>query len=167
MCMANLNAQVIWSENFNSYANCITTGANNNTVNPASDWTSSYSDCDDGAITCTASQSFWGIFSGEFRVNDIEGGPCSGGSSCSPGGTTQNFLTTEQISLASVSGASLSVEVRQTGTFESGALIHCDNSADVVHITYSVNGGPFVQFANNGFLTGTFGSVTASQSCVT
>ncbi|HYG50607.1 MAG TPA: hypothetical protein VD905_06870 [Flavobacteriales bacterium] len=158
-----VSAQIIWNEDFVGYANCSTTGANNNTANPANDWTSSYTDCDDGATTCTSSQSFWGTQSStnNFRVNDIEGGAC-----CGTGGTAQNYLTTETINISAYASVLLNVTITKSGTFEAGTLGTCDNSGDIVQITYSLNGGAFIQFGTNGFLTGNFTSPSTASSCV-
>ncbi len=48
-------AQVIWSEDFNSYSDGTTVGDNNNTANPANDWTLSCSGCG-GTFS---KQTFW------------------------------------------------------------------------------------------------------------
>ena len=161
---SRIQAQVtIWSENFTGYPNCTSTGGNNNTANPAADWTTTYTDCDD-AVTCTVNQSFWGTFNGEFRVNDIEGGPCT----CGTGGTTENYITTESIDISTFYNVSISMSVRYTGVLEAGPLNTCDNSSDIVRVTYSIDGGPFTQVANNGFLTGSFGPNPSipSQTCL-
>lgn len=159
-----LQAQtVIWSEDFNGYANCTTTGANNNTANPANDWTSTFTDCDD-AVSCDPGQSFWGVFNGEFRVNDIEGGPCT----CGAGGTTENYITTEAIDISAFNNVSINVTARFNGAMETGPLGACDNSGDNIQVTYSLDGGPFTELANNGLLSGSFAPnpAIANEACI-
>ncbi len=153
--------QIVWSENFSGYAACTTIGANNNITNPAADWTTVFTDCDDG-VTCTIGQSFFGTNGGEFVINDIEGGPC-----CAPGGTCDNTITTETIDISTYGGVAVSVSIRHDGGQEAGALGGCDNSEDIAFISYSLDGGPFTQFSTNGFLNGNWPTPTSgSQTCV-
>lgn len=158
----SVHTQIVWSENFSGYASCTRTGANNNTANPAADWTTIFLDCDD-ASSCTIGQSFFGTNAGEFVINDIEGGPCS----CGTGGTCDNTLTTETIDISAYGGVTISLGIRHDGGQEAGAFGGCDNSEDITLVDYSLDGGPFTPLSTNGALNGNWPTPTSgSQTCV-
>lgn len=135
----------IWSEDFNTtrYPSRAVTGANSNTTNPASDWTTTATDCDDGTPFGTVNQSYWGTLSGSFQVNDVEGGPCS----CSTGGTTLNEWVTEVIDISGYANVSACVSFTNTGTLElNSSTASCNNADDIIQGQYRLNGGPWVSW---------------------
>jgi len=128
----------IYNENFSSYGNC--------TTQNAPTWTTTSADADDGSPGCNAGQSYWGVFNGEFRCNDIEG----------PGSNNLNTFTTQAFNIQCYSNVTVSFTARHTGTMEcgGGAASH-----DEIVGYYSINGGAWVQFANicgSNSLPGTF-----------
>lgn len=143
----------IWNEDFTGYANLVVVGQDNN-LPAGNDWTTTATDCDGGGSIVGSNwigADWWGTtVGGQFRINDIEGGPCT----CGTGGTTNNFFTTETIDISAYFNVSFTVDVSSSGSMETGPLGSCDNSGDIVRISYSLNGGPFVQATSNGFLTG-------------
>jgi hypothetical protein len=119
----------IWEENFDSYSN----GTMNTTK-----WTTNYNDCDDADIN--VGNNYWGVFNGEFRVNDIEGITCCGGSG---GGLNDSYLITEKINVSGYSELSISMTARVTGDVE------CDgncNSQDLLTAQYEIDGGGWNTF---------------------
>jgi hypothetical protein len=140
ICLCN-----IWKEDFNTtrYPGRSTTGANSNTVNGANDWTTGPTDCDDATPYGTSLQSWWGTELGEFRCNDVEGGPCT----CSTGGTTLNEFLSESIDISTYIQVSICTMFRtfygnSTGMEPGGTS--CNNADDVIQGQYSINGGAFV-----------------------
>lgn len=131
----NLPAQVIWFEDFN-YSNGTTTGANNNTANPANDWTSACSTCLSG--------DHW-----EVRTFRMEGNDTNGPA----------WLETEEIDISAFPGGiQFSVDILGQGDFEGcpgGSSSGC-NSIDWVRVRYSLDGGGYVDctHANGGPCTG-------------
>ena len=117
----------VYSENFSGYTNCTQSNA------PA--WTTTFADSDDPTPGCTSGQSFWGVFNGEFRCNDIEG----------PGQNNLNTFTTDTFSITCLQNVTISFDARHTGTLECGGGA---NSHDEIVAYYSLNGGAWVQFAN-------------------
>ena len=84
---------IIWAEDF-TYADGTTTGANNNTANPAADWTSG------GCGTCSGSTAdWWEIRSGVMEARDVNGDFV--------------FLQTESIDISTLSGVGFSVSVTE------------------------------------------------------
>lgn len=135
----------IWSEDFNAtrYPARVTTGANSNGDNPANDWTTSATDCDDATPFGTNAQSYWGTYNGEFHENDIEGGPCS----CTTGGTTNNEWLTEVIDISGYSDISICVDFRHTGTMEPNTSTNlCNNADDIIQGQYRIDGGQWLQW---------------------
>ena len=129
-----LQGQTIWSEDF-TYANGTVTGANNNTANPAADWTSS-------CATCLTSDWF------EVQNNMMEGRDTNGPAE----------LTTEVIDISSYpNGVEFSVDLSQSGSMEGCSGVSCGfNCLDWIKIEYSVDGGAFVEatHANGGSCPG-------------
>ena len=148
------SAQMIWQETFSGYAN--------GTQNSAR-WTTSFGDCDiDDSAPFTSEGAFWGVQSGRFRVNDIEGTTCIG-----PRGDNQNFFTTEVIDLSGEACVDLSVEVSSNGPLECNFfpnpwpdVIPGINGHDQLVIQYQVDGGPWTIFPVDGYFCGS-GSGTA------
>ncbi|MGB0166869.1 MAG: hypothetical protein ACPF8V_08460, partial [Luteibaculum sp.] len=144
-------AQVIWEEDFSGYPVSKTTeGKNDNTTNPAADWTSNARDCDGGGSIQNkvwVGSDHWGTRNnGTFLVNDIEGLTC-----CGNGGFSDNEIISE---LIDVSGAPLhrfSLEYRSVGSdgFEPCTGV-CDNFEDPVTTQISINGGSFVNICSEG-----------------
>ena len=143
----------IWSENFNSYPD--------GTFNAPPKWTSNATDCDDPSIN-TPGESMWGVYAGQFTVNDIEGFPCC---PAFGGGGNDNSWLSETIDLSGYCDISVSMEVFAIGNFECDSpgvpVFGCsgntppDNSHDQVLAEYSLDAGPFTQF---GYVCGTNGT---------
>ena len=129
LSFGTVSAQVIWSENF-TYANGTTTGANNNTANPAADWTST-------CPTCLSGDHFH-VQTGRMEGQDTNG-PAT--------------LTSEVIDISSaLGGVEFSVDLSESGTME-GCTGGCGcNCIDWIRIEISVNGGGFTDLshANGG-----------------
>ncbi len=144
----------IWSENFEGFP--IATDQN------PPKWTTIATDCDDGGnLNIGSGSSQWGVYAGQFTVNDIEGFPC-----CSPGGGNDNSWLSEVIDLNGFCDISISLDV----TFDAPNGMECndpgspifgcssatppDNSHDQVVVEYNLDGGGFVQF---GYVCGSNG----------
>lgn len=128
----------VWFEDFSTYPNCT---AQNSPV-----WVTAAVDTDDGVPGCTPGQSYWGIFNGEFRCNDIEG----------PNQNCGNTFTTQTFNIQCLSNVTISFNARHTGTMECGGGV---NSHDEIRAFYSINGGPWTQFVyvcGSGGLPNTF-----------
>ena len=149
----------IWSENFDIYPD--------GTINAAPKWTSNPTDCDDGGnVNLGPGASQWGVWAGQFTVNDIEGAPC-----CPTfgGGGNDNSWLSEVINIANACNVSISMDVTHVGTLECDSpgapIFGCsgntppDNSHDQVVAQYSINGGAFIQF---GYVCGSNGTGTLS-----
>ncbi|MEZ4933889.1 MAG: hypothetical protein R2788_17420 [Saprospiraceae bacterium] len=144
----------IWEENFNSYGN--------GTFNAPPKWTSNATDCDDLSIN-EPGESMWGVYSGQFTINDIEGLPCCNGGI--EGGGNDNSWTSEIINLTGYCDISISLEVFGIGNFEcndpSFPIFGCsgftppDNSHDQVVLQYNLDGGGWTQFGYVCGLNGT------------
>ena len=143
-CMLALPASSqIWEENFDSYAP--------GTFN-ATKWTSYATDCDDLSIN-EPGESMWGVYNGEFTINDIEGDPCC---VAFGGGGNDNAWQSEVISLVGFCDITISMDVAADGPFECndpGAPIYgCqgntppDNSHDQVEALYNLDGTGWIQF---------------------
>ncbi|MEO1258827.1 MAG: gliding motility-associated C-terminal domain-containing protein [Bacteroidota bacterium] len=134
----------IWEENFDSYAN--------GTFNAPPKWTSYATDCDDPSIN-TPGESQWGVYDGQFTVNDIEGAPCCSGGI--EGGGNDNGWLSEVIDLTGFCDVSISLDVSAIGDFECNdpgmPIFGCqgmtppDNSHDQVLVEYSLDGGGWTQ----------------------
>ncbi|MBK8563196.1 MAG: hypothetical protein IPN76_07555 [Saprospiraceae bacterium] len=151
----------IWSENFNSYAN--------GTMNGPPKWSSYATDCDDsGQLNQGPGQSQWGVWSGQFAINDAEGSPCC---PAFGGGGNDNGWLSQVIDIDDFCNVSVSLQVTAQGVFEcdsgGSAIFGCsgntppDNSHDQVLIEYSLNGGGWTQF---GYVCGDAGLGTISVS---
>jgi gliding motility-associated-like protein len=155
----------IWAEDFNSYPD--------GTTNFPPKWTSNATDCDDGGnINLGPGASQWGVWGGQFTINDIEGAPC-----CSPlGGGNDNSWLSETIDLTGFCDISISLDVSATGVLECespGVPIYgCtgntppDNNHDQIVAEYNLDGAGFVQFGyvcgNNGVGTFSAGGLNGS-----
>ena len=133
----------IWSENFDSYANGVTTGANNNTSNPSVDWTSS------GCTTCPSNtDDWWEIRSGRMEARDVNNEYCS--------------LISEVIDISSYANISFSVDISEAGDHE-GFYLGADNCTDAanqdyVDIEYRIDGGAWLLINNFLGWCGLYGS---------
>ena len=143
---SNIASAQIWSENFNSYPNATTQGPPK--------WTTIATDCDDGGnLNLGPGASQWGVWAGQFAINDIEGAPCC---PAFGGGGNDNSWLSEVINSANFCNVAISMDVAGTGVFEcdsGGAPIFgCqgttppDNSHDQIVAEYSLNSGPWTQF---------------------
>jgi hypothetical protein len=99
---------IIWSEDFSSYAN----GTNNLLGNDptVTKWTTEAYDADDGIILNNTTN-YWGVYNGEFRVNDIEGRfVCT--SNGVRGGENDNYWYSEAIDVSNYNQFSISMKGR-------------------------------------------------------
>ncbi|RMG81650.1 MAG: hypothetical protein D6714_12640, partial [Bacteroidetes bacterium] len=148
----------IWTEDFNSYPN--------GTTNAPPKWTTTATDCDDPSINTGPNSSQWGVYGGQFTINDIEGAPCCAGG----GGGGQNEWISEVIDISNSCNVSISIDVTSMGSLECDSpgapVLGCqnntppDNSHDQVLLEYSLNGGGFTQF---GYVCGDFGTGTITS----
>ncbi len=133
---------VIWSEDFSSYPD------GTNYLNQTSEkWWTDANDTDDGGINNDGTN-YWGVYDGEFKVNDIEGTPCGTGT----GGDNENFWYSEEIDVSSYSNFTISMQGRAEGDMEASG--GC-SSADMLEGCYQIDGGAWVPFfsmagANSG-----------------
>lgn len=145
-----LEAQtVIWSENFDSQPE----GTNNLNQTNAKWWTNAH-DADDGETINNDNTNYWGVYNGEFKVNDIEG-TWACGSGSSRGGDNDNFWYSEAINVSAYPSFTISMKGRAEGDMECGG--NC-NAADLLEGSYQLDGGPWVNFfamcgATNGTIT--------------
>ncbi len=139
-----LNAQTnIYLEDFSGYPNP--------TLQNLPDWSTQATDMDDPGLN---QGNYWGTFNGEFRCNDVEG----------PGNNNLNYLTTRYFSISGAGKVSLSVDFRHSGSMECGCGPNCE---DLMTFAYSLDGAPFVTFAQNGVVCGSNGSPgQARQNCL-
>ena len=142
-------SQIIWQETFATYPN----GTQGSAM-----WTTNHNDCDDAMDNM--GNNYWGVFNGEFRVNDIEGFNCMGSGS-NFWGDNQSSLTTEVIDISAHACVDLSLDIRSTGGFQCtspGTPINTtpavNNGHDQAVIEYRINGGGWTQFATNGYICG-------------
>lgn len=137
----------IWSEDFNAYPA--------GTMNAPPKWTTTALDCDDGgALNLGPGASQWGVYAGQFTVNDIEGAPCC---PAFGGGGGQNDWTTEVIDISNHCDVVVSIDITGMGSMECDSpgvpIFGCqnttppDNSHDQVVAEYNLNGTVFTQFA--------------------
>ena len=123
----------VWSEDFDSYADGITTGLNNNTVNPAVDWTSG------GCASCGGSpDDYWEIRNGAMEARDVN--------------DDHVFLQTESIDISGLFGVSFNVDVLESGDLE-GLYLGTDDCADASNqdyadVEYRIDGGPWILVQN-------------------
>jgi len=141
--LGGLNAQNIYLENFSGYLNP--------TLQNLPDWFTQATDTDDPNLN---QGNYWGTFNGEFRCNDVEG----------PGNNNLNYITTRYFSITGAGKVSLSVDFRHTGSMECGCGPNCE---DLMTFAYSLDGAPYVAFAQNGVICGSIGSPgQAQQNCL-
>lgn len=151
----------IWSEDFNSYSD--------GTINAPPKWTSTATDCDDGGnINLGPGASQWGVWGGQFTINDIEGAPCC---VTTGGGGGDNSWLTEVINIAGSCDVSISLVATAGGVLECDApgspVFGCqemtppDNSHDQLVAQYNLDGSGFVQF---GYVCGNSGTGTLSAA---
>ncbi|MDX1939363.1 MAG: gliding motility-associated C-terminal domain-containing protein [Saprospiraceae bacterium] len=118
----------IYEEDFESYADGTTA---------AGKWTAAGTDCDDGALNNGGNR--FGVYGGQFVVEDVEGAPC-----CAPGGSGRNTWTSQNINISAFSCVSISLEIGGGGDLETdfpaGPSFACDNSHDQVVIEYILDG---------------------------
>ncbi len=152
LCWGTAWSQVIWEENFEGYGEKVVLGLNKNQDNPAPDWTSNAGDCDGGGSiqgNLWVGDDHWGTTAnGRFLCQDVEGLTC-----CGPGGTSDNELVTEIITLPpSTDLARMEVQITMDGSqndFEPCTGV-CDNAEDPISVAISLDGGPFNEVCNNG-----------------
>lgn len=130
-----LSQTLIWSEDFQSYAD----GTQN-----AVKWTTNAGNCDgDGAPSSSFNANYWGVrtTSGdkEFCCNDIEGLTCC----LNEQGASDNSWTSENISIAGYSTVSIYIDMRAVGDMECNT---CSTGRDQFIAQYRVNGGAWIDF---------------------
>lgn len=142
--MGGLTAQTnIYLEDFSGYPNP--------TLQNLPDWSTQATDMDDPGLN---QGNYWGTFNGEFRCNDVEG----------PGNNNLNYLTTRYFTISGAGKVSLSVDFRHSGSMECGCGPNCE---DLMTFAYSLDGAPYVTFAQNGVICGSNGSPgQARQNCL-
>jgi len=122
-----------WSEDFNGYSDGVTTGSNNNTNNPANDWTSG------GCTTCPSSiDDWWEIRSGVMEARDVN--------------NEHVYLQTESIDISAYNSVIINVDVIENGDLE-GLYWGADNCSDATNqdyadVEYRVNGGTWTLVPN-------------------
>lgn len=141
----NTNAQLPWLEDFSGYPD-------QTIASPM--WIAVGNDCDDTMLN--DGDNWWGVVDAtdEFRCNDIEGFNCMG-----TGGDNQSSVTTVIIDISTVECVEASIGYRANGdlecNFPAGPVddpVGFYNSHDQMVFEYSLNGGPWTLFANNGYL---------------
>ena len=132
-------AQVIWSEDFDSYADGTATGNNNNSDNPALDWQST---CPNSAATTD----YFDVRNGLLEGRDTNG---------------DAFWTSEDIDISGCpTGVVVSMDLSKQGDLEPcNTCASSCNCTDFVRIETSVNGGAFVEY------TSPFGGTCNQASC--
>jgi len=126
-------SQVIWSENFDSYADGTAIGANNNTANPANDWTSG------GCLTCPSSATdWWDVQAGVMEARDVN--------------DEHVFLQTEVIDISASPSVDFFVDVTEQGDLE-GLYLGVDDCAqsanqDYADVEYRIDSGPWILVSN-------------------
>jgi hypothetical protein len=123
----------IWFEDFESYSN--------GEANPASGkWSTTANNCDGDGALGMVDGNYWGVFDGEFRVNDIEGITC-----CSGGeGDSDNEFLSEVIDITGETELSLFISSRVTGTVECAS---CGSGGDYFDAQYRIDGGAWTSFS--------------------
>lgn len=121
----------LWSENF-SYSDGITSGANNNLLNPAVDWTSG------GCTSCDGISDTWDVRSNTFQAHDVN--------------DQEAWLLTESINIAGFSTIDFCVTITELGDHE-GLYMAADDCNDVanqdyVDVEYQINGSGWTLVQN-------------------
>lgn len=127
----------IWTEDFSTQSN----GTQNDA---GGKWTTSANNCDADGLPGAVDDNYWGVYNGEFRVNDIEGLTCP----CALGGDNDNLFLSQTIDISGYTQISLSITLRAYD--EGGGGFECDglcNSEDRLTAQYEVDGGGWVTFA--------------------
>ncbi len=123
-----ISQTIIYEEDFDSYAD--------GTTNGGGKWTAAGTDCDDGGLNM---DNQFGVYNGQFRIQDVEGSPC-----CSPGGGGRNTWTSQPINISAYSCVSISLDIDGGGDFEGdfpgGPDFSCNNSHDQVIVEYILDG---------------------------
>ena len=126
--LAPSKAQVIWSEDFNSYSNGTDIGGNNNTANPSADWTA----------VCPGSAAATDYF--DVRNGLLEGRDTNGPAT----------WESESIDISGCSaGVEVTVDLSEVGTLE--GCNNCGNSCnctDWILLATSVDGGLFTRYTS-------------------
>lgn len=133
---------IIWSEDFSSYAN----GTNNLLGNDptVTKWTTEAYDADDGIILNNTTN-YWGVYNGEFRVNDIEGRfVCT--SNGVRGGENDNYWYSEAIDVSNYNQFSISMKGCSEGNMECASSGYGCGSADLLEGSYQLDGGAWILF---------------------
>ena len=135
-----LSGQVtIYGEDFSGYSDGTMNGGSG-----VGSWSASGTDCDDGGdLNAGPGASRFGVYNGEFVIEDIEGGPCCGG-----GGGGNSNLISFSIDISGYCDVEFSITLDGTGSFEcdepGGAIYGCngmtDNSQDQIEVLYDVDG---------------------------
>ncbi|MBT4774349.1 MAG: T9SS type A sorting domain-containing protein [Crocinitomicaceae bacterium] len=121
----------LWSEDF-SYTDGTTIGANNNTVNPAFDWTSG------GCTTCDGASDTWDVRNNKFQAHDVN--------------DHESWLLTESINIVGFSTIDFCVTISEIGDHE-GLYMSADDCNDVsnqdyVDVEYQVDGAGWTLVQN-------------------
>ena len=121
----------LWSEDF-SYTDGTTIGANNNTVNPAFDWTSG------GCTTCDGASDTWDVRNNKFQAHDVN--------------DHDSWLLTESINIVGFSTIDFCVTISEIGDHE-GLYMSADDCNDVsnqdyVDVEYQVDGAGWTLVQN-------------------
>jgi len=140
---AAIGQTTVWSEDFSSYSNGVTTGDNNNTANAAVDWTSG------GCTTCPSSSSdYWEIRSNLMEARDVNGEIV--------------FWESEVIDISGEPSISFSMVISETGDHE-GLYSGVDDcvdatSQDHADVFYSIDGGAYTLIPNSEGWCGLYAS---------
>lgn len=125
--LASLQAQVIWSEYFDGYADGTTIGANNNTANPSADWMAV---CPNSA----AATDYFHVVSGLLEGRDTNG-PAT--------------WESEDIDISGCSGGvEVTVALSEAGDLE-GCRTGACNATDWISIATSIDGGAYTRYTSS------------------
>ena len=121
----------LWSEDF-SYTDGTTIGSNNNTINPAIDWTSG------GCITCDGISDTWDVRNNKFQAHDVN--------------DHDSWLLTESIDIVGFTTIDFCVTISEIGDHE-GLYMSADDCNDVsnqdyVDVEYQVDGSGWTLVQN-------------------
>jgi len=131
-------------ENFSSYPDGTTSGNH---------WTTIATDCDDPSPNMGPGISAFGVYDGEFLVNDSEGSPCCPNG----GGGYMNYFITDVFDVDTFCTLTYSFQFRASGPLDCVVdpqdlpLWGCagtsppDDFHDQIIVEYSINGGPFIE----------------------
>ncbi len=151
-------AQVIWIEDFENYAN--------GTQQALPKWWTIAGDCDDeinpGDFP-TNNGNYWGVYdvggNKKFRVNDVEGQTCCGGAG---GGNNDSFWYSDTIDISGYGTINVYASVEASSDMETTGC----NSADSVVLSYKTwSGGSWSNWIDFKVFTGSIGR-TVDTGCV-